>query len=151
MNKNKLILQTREFNAPPELVFDAWTSAEKIGAWWGPNGFTTTTYKMDFRSGGEWEYIMHGPDGTDYPNYIRYREIINARKIEYDHGEYPEEPFHFSVTVTFEEKDGRTFLTQRLIFPSQEARDKTVEFGAIEGGKQTLNRLGDYLMEHQIK
>lgn len=149
MNKDKSIIQTREFDAPPSLVFDAWTSPEKIGKWWGPNGFTTTTYKMDFSPGGEWEYLMHGPDGTDFPNYIRYREIVKAKKIVYDHGEYPDKHFLFSVTVTFEEVDGKTLLTQRLLFPSKEARDKTVAFGAVEGGKQTLNRLGEFLKERQ--
>jgi uncharacterized protein YndB with AHSA1/START domain len=145
--EERQLINSRTFVAPRSRVFNAWTSPEVIGQWWGPDGFTTTTHHMDFRPGGEWQYIMHGPDGTDYPNYIRYREITEPVRIEYDHGEYPDEPFHFSVTVMFEEVDGKTVLTQRLVFPDKESRDKTVDFGAIEGGKQTLNRLELYLQK----
>lgn len=143
--ENREILISREFDAPRELVFDAFTHPDKIGQWWGPNGFTTTTHHMDFKPGGEWKYIMHGPDGNDYDNFIKYREIERPDKITYDHGETPGEPFHFSVTITFEKIGNRTLLTQRLVLPSKEARDKIVGFGAIEGGKQTLQRLAEYL------
>lgn len=145
--KDREILNSRTFDAPRSRVFKAWTSPDVIGQWWGPDGFTTTTHHMDFRSGGDWHYTMHGPDGTDYPNYIRYREITEPDLISYDHGEHPGEPFLFTVTVTFEEANGKTVLTQRLLFPDKESRDKTVDFGAIEGGKQTLNRLEHYLEE----
>lgn len=64
---NREILHTRTFDAPRELVFDAWTSPEKIGHWWGPNGFTTTTHKMEFRQGGVWE----GPNGTDLQKLLK--------------------------------------------------------------------------------
>lgn len=144
------IALSREFNAPPEQVFDAWTTPDKIGQWWGPEGFTTTTDSMDFRKGGIWKYIMHGPDGTDYKNYIRYTEIEKPLRISYEHGENVEDGPLFHSIVTFEDNGGTTRLTLRLTFPSKEARDKNVEeSGAIEGGKQTLGRLADYLMEIQ--
>lgn len=140
------ILQIREFDAPRELVFGAWTSPEKIGQWWGPAGFTTTTHKMDFRAGGIWEYVMHGPDGTDYKNYIKYAEIVKPERLSYEHGENVEEGPHFHGTVTFEDVGGKTRLTMRSLFPSKEIRDKTVEeYGAIEGGRQTLDRLAAFL------
>jgi len=59
------ITATRIFNAPRELVFDLWTTPEHLGQWWGPRGFTTTTHAMDMRPGGEWRFVMHGPDGRD--------------------------------------------------------------------------------------
>ena len=49
--------------------------------WWGPNGFTTTIQEMDFRRGGVWTLVMHGPDGTDYPNYSTFQEIVYPERI----------------------------------------------------------------------
>ena len=142
------IVLTREFNAPPEQIFDAWTAPDKIGQWWGPNGFTTTTHSMDFREGGIWDYIMHGPDGTDYNNYIRYTEIEKPLRISYEQGENIEDGPLFHSNVTFEDRGGTTRLTLKVTFPSKDARDKNVEEnGAIEGGKQTLGRLAEYLRE----
>lgn len=131
------IVGTRVFDAPRELVFDAWTDLEHIGNWWGPNGFTTTTYEMDVRPGGTWRFVMHGPDGTDYDNEIVYLEVVRPERIVYTHGPAP----IFDVTVTFEQEGRRTRLTMRSVFPSAEVRDQVVEdFGAIDGMNQTLDR-----------
>ena len=62
------IVITREFDAPCDLVFDAWTKEEHLSKWWGPRGFTTTFQKFDMKPGGTWQFIMHGPDGVDFPN-----------------------------------------------------------------------------------
>src|SRR5436190_19477576 len=66
--KNRELLLTRLLNAPIELVWEVWTNPEHIAQWWGPNGFTNTITKMDVQPGGEWDLVMHGPDGTDYKN-----------------------------------------------------------------------------------
>ena len=58
------VVITRILNAPRELIWEAWTNPEHIVNWWGPDGFITTIEKMDFRVGGEWKYMMVGPDGT---------------------------------------------------------------------------------------
>lgn len=137
------------FNAPSELVFDAFTAPEKIGQWWGPNGFTTTTKSMNFEVGGEWIFTMHGPDGTDYPNRIMYTKINRYDLIKYDHaGNRPDEEIHFQATITFEEIDGQTKVTLKMTFPTAEARNNAAEFGAIEGGQQTLGRLGEFLKKN---
>jgi len=143
--KDRTIQISREFDFPREVVFDAFTDPVNIGRWWGPNGFTTTTYFRDFKVGGKWIYTMHGSDGTDYPNWVVYKEIIIPEQIVYDHGGEIGEPAHFKTTILFEDIGGRTRITLKMVFPTQEARDKTVEFGAIEGGNQTLSRLSDYL------
>ena len=80
------IIMTRAFAAPRELVWKAWTDPKHIKAWWGPNGFTTTTLAVNVRPGGVWRFIMHGPDGTDYPNKIVYTEIVKPERLVYDHG-----------------------------------------------------------------
>jgi len=139
------ILLTRELNAPPAQVFDAWAKPEKISLWWGPDGFTATTHTMDFKPGGLWLYTMHGPEGENYPNWVLYTEIAPSARITYDHGGELGKPAHFRVIVKFENLDGRTRLTHRMIFPSRKAHDNTAEFGAVEGGRQSLNRLANYL------
>ena len=140
------IVITRVFDAPRALVFEAFTDAKHIGEWWGPNGFTTTTYEMDVRPGGAWRYVMHGPDGTDYSNKMVYSEVVKPERLAYAHGTDDDGPPLFHATITFEDQGGKTLVTLHSIFPTAAIRDRTVkEFGAIEGGKQTLERLAKYL------
>jgi len=139
------IAATRIFNAPRELVWKAWTERERIGNWWGPKGFTTTTYSMDVKPGGVWRFVMHGPDGRDYQNKITYVEVVEPERLVYKHGgDKDVEPVNFQVTVSFAEEDGKTRLEMRMVFPSANARDHIVQtYGAVEGLNQTLGRLGE--------
>ena len=138
---------SREFDAPRELVFDAFVDPRHVSSWWGPRGFVTTTHEMDVRPGGVWRHTMRGPDGTDYPNYIVYTEVSRPERLAWDHGTAPGEPVAFQATATFEDVgDGRTRVTMRSVFPTAAARDYVVrEHDAIEGGKQTLARLAEHL------
>ncbi len=144
------IVFTRLFDAPRELVFKAWTEPQHVAQWWGPKGFTTTVHEMDVRPGGVWRFIMHGPDGVDYKNKIVFIEVVKPERLVYNHGADEEgDPGQFRVTVTFAERGGKTRLTMQGLFESAAERDKVVkEFGAIEGGNQTLDRLKDYLAAH---
>lgn len=135
----------REIPAPRALVFEAWTSPEHLAAWWGPRGFTTTTQSYELRGGGTWKFVMHGPDGVDYPNRIIYREIVRPERIVYDHDAGEDDPHGFRVTTLFAEHDGRTRLTFRLVFATAEAYQKRMNFRAKEGGQQTLDRLVEYV------
>jgi uncharacterized protein YndB with AHSA1/START domain len=141
------IVLTRAFDAPRELVWEAWTRPEHIDHWWGPRAFTTTTQPgaMDVAPGGVWTFTMEGM-GMTFPNYILFHEVVRPERLVYDHGSDQESGPQFHVTVTFAEDEGRTRVTMRSLFPTAEARRKVVEeFGAIEGGQQTLERLGEYL------
>jgi hypothetical protein len=89
---------TRTLDAPIELVWEVWTQPGHIAKWWGPNGFTNTISKMIVEPGGEWELVMHGPDGTDYKNKSIFKEIIPLKKIVYDHVTSPK----FVTTIEFE-------------------------------------------------
>ena len=140
------IVISRVFDAPRALVFEAFTDPKHIGEWWGPNGFTTTTSEMDVRPGGAWRYVMHGPDGTDYSNKIVYSEVVKPERLAYAHGADDGGPPLFHATVTFQEQGSKTLVTLHSIFPTAAIRDRTGrEFGAIEGGHQTLARLARYL------
>lgn len=137
---------TRTFDAPRTLVWKAWTDPAHVGQWWGPNGFTTTTYESDVRPGGVWRYMMHGPDGTDYPNLVTFAVVVAPERLEYAHGTDAANPEMFRTTVLFEEAGGKTTITMRLLFPTREERDITEQkYGAVEGANQTLARLADHL------
>jgi uncharacterized protein YndB with AHSA1/START domain len=143
------IVLSRVFDAPRELVWEAWTDPEHVVYWWGPNGFTTTIETMDVRPGGVWKHVMHGPDGTDYPNKSVFTEVVKPERIAYSHGggRKGAPGARFEATWTFEALDrGTTRVTIRMVFPTVEGRDRVVrEYGAIEGGKQTLERLAEHL------
>jgi uncharacterized protein YndB with AHSA1/START domain len=134
---------TRTFNAPPELVFEAWTDPRHVVHWWGPRGFNTTSLDMDFRPGGKWRLIMHGPDGTDYNNVCNYLEIDKPHRIVYNHGDPP----FFQSTITFEPVGSKqTKLTMHQRFSSASFLQEVVQkYHADEGGAQTLDRLGEHV------
>ncbi len=143
----RAIIGVREYDAPRELVFAAWTDPKHLAQWWGPNGFTTTTSSFDFRPGGIWRFVMHGPDGRDYQNRITFEEIVPPERIVYRHGGGQDvEPVQFRQTVTFEELGGRTRMTWRGEFPSAAERDRVIkDYGADKGLVQTMARLAGYL------
>jgi uncharacterized protein YndB with AHSA1/START domain len=136
---------SRLLDAPQELVFDAWSDPRHITHWWGPQGFSTTTYAMDFRAGGEWRFCMHGPDGRDYENRITYLEVVRPERLSYQHGGGGE-PVDFQVQVTFEPVQNRTRLTMRMIFATAAARTHVIDtYGADKGLTETIGRLAEYV------
>jgi uncharacterized protein YndB with AHSA1/START domain len=139
------IVMTRVFDAPRELVYRAWTEPEHLIKWFGPNGFTSTFESFDARVGGEWRFTMHGPDGTDYPNYAVFDLLEPHSRIAFRHGSGPDDPGMFEVTVTLADLDGKTELTQRSVFRSVEQLEAVKSFGAVELGYQTLDKLGAHL------
>jgi uncharacterized protein YndB with AHSA1/START domain len=141
------IVLSREFDAPRDLVWKAWTDPAQVGHWWGPNGFTITNHEMKVRPGGAWRLTMHGPDGTDYPNRMVYSEVVAPERLVYTHDSgQDDDPGQFHVVVTFAEQRGRTTVTMRSLFRTREARDFVVEkYHAIEGGRQHLARLAGHL------
>jgi uncharacterized protein YndB with AHSA1/START domain len=143
----RTIVASRVFDAPRELVFEGWANSKHLVQWWGPDGFTTTTRAIDMRPGGVWRFVMHGPDGTDYETRIVYDEIVKPERLIYRHpGGEDVEPVQSQVTVTFEDYDGKTKLTMRMLFPSAAERDRVAEkYGAVEGAKQCLARLAEHL------
>ena len=120
ITSDREIIATRVFDAPRELVFQVWTDPKHISNWWGPRGFTTTTYEMDVRPGGVWRHVMHGPDGTDYPNEIVFVQVVKPERLVYDHVSEPQ----FQTTVTFTEQGGQTTVTARLLFESATLRNR---------------------------
>lgn len=142
------IITSRVYDAPRRLVFEAWSDPHHLAAWWGPNGFTTTTSAFDMKPGGIWRFVMHGPDGRDYQNRIAFDEVVPPERLVYRHGGGDDaEPIAFHVTVTFEDAGpGKTKLTLHALFPTAAERERVAkEHGAVEGAMQTLERLAAYL------
>jgi len=140
------IVLTRDFDAPRELVWEAYTDERHLPHWFGPNGFTITMHSIDVRPGGMWRYIMHGPDGRDWTNRQVYQEVVRPERLVYLHGEdVDDDPGAFHVTVTLDDLGGRTRVTQRMVFNTRAQRDGVVSFGAIELGQQTMARLAAHL------
>jgi uncharacterized protein YndB with AHSA1/START domain len=127
-------------------VFEAFTEVRHLSQWWGPTGFTTTTTTFEFSECGVWEFTMHAPDGTDYPEWIKWIDIRPPELIVLVHGERPDDPEQFTTTIEFEQRPGGTQVTLRTEFQTKALRDKAVEqFRALEGGEQTLRSLADYV------
>jgi uncharacterized protein YndB with AHSA1/START domain len=143
------IVITRVVGAPRELVWQAMTDPKHVIHWWGPRGFSTTIEEMDVRPGGVWNHVMRGPDGVEYPNRSVFTEVTKPERLVFAHGGGREGApgVDFVATWTFEIIDAaQTKVTIRMIFPTAAARDTVVkEYGAIEGGKQTLERLAEHL------
>src|SRR4051812_30888425 len=113
---------SRVLDAPLDLVWEVWTNPDHLRNWWGPDGFTNTISKMDVRKEGEWDLVMHGPDGTDYKNKSIFKEIIQHQKIVYEHVSAPK----FIATVEFEAQGDKTLLSWHMLFNTKEEFIHTV-------------------------
>ena len=140
------IILSRMFSAPRRLVWAAFTDARQLPLWWGPDGFSNLTRRIDIRTGGEWIFTMRGPDGTEYPNRIRYIEVRKFERIAFLHDEGEKAGDHaFTTTITFEQRDTGTLVTMTSVFRDEKTRDRLAEWGAVEAGKQTLEKLAAHL------
>jgi uncharacterized protein YndB with AHSA1/START domain len=130
------IVTTRVFDAPRERVFRAWTDPDHLAKWWGPKGFTNTFQEFDMRQGGNWRFVMHGPDGVDYKNKSVFVEVVKPERIVLQHVSGP----RFQVTATFAEEAGKTKLTFQMLFETA-AECATVKVYAVEANEQNFDRL----------
>jgi uncharacterized protein YndB with AHSA1/START domain len=135
---------SRIMNAPPEKVFEAVRNPTLLARWFGPAGFTNTFHTFDFRPGGNWEFIMHGPDGTDYLNKCVFAEIVAPERLVFDHVVAP----IFRATLTFEptEQAGTTRVGFRQRFESAEVCEGLKAI-CIPANEQNLDRLEAVLTE----
>lgn len=138
---------TRVIDAPRQLVWEAHTRAEHLARWWGPAKYTLEVVEMDFRPGGRWRFHQHGPDGAMHPFTGVYKEIVEAERLvltfTYD-VEGARDQELLDVT-TFEDLDGKTRLTTRMVFPSREAMEAMVSSGMEDGWTESVDRLEQLL------
>ncbi len=143
------IVVSRVVDAPREMVWKAWADPEQVVRWWGPHGFTSTTETRDLRPGGVWKHVMRGPDGRQYPNRSVFTEVAEPERVAYSHTGRTKgrRGVAFEAVWTFEALNRHeTRVTIRSVFPSAGDRERVAsEYGAIEGAKQTLERLAEHL------
>jgi uncharacterized protein YndB with AHSA1/START domain len=139
------IMMTREFNAPRDLVFKAYTDPELIPKWWGLRDNVTTIDVLNVRPGGKWRYVQRSPDGQEFAFRGEYREVSPPDRLVSTF-EFEGMPGHIIVdTTTLEEKNGRTVLTTHSLFASKEDRDGMLASGMEGGAAETLDRLAELL------
>ena len=136
------LIFSRIVDAPVDLVWELWTKAEHIQNWWGPDGFTNTIFKMDVRPGGEWDFIMHSPDGIHYTHKCIFRQLEKNTLIVYEQVTDPK----YLATVRFESKGDKTFVYWKLLFESHEYFLEVVRTFKVDPGlQQTAERMIHYL------
>ena len=135
----------REFDAPRDRVFAAFTDPDLIPEWWGPRGTTTEVVAMDVRTGGDWRFVVHNSDGTQTGFRGTYREISPPERIVQTF-EWDGMPGYVSVeTAVFEDLGDRTKVTTTTIFHTTEERDGMLGSGMEGGMNETYERLDELL------
>ncbi len=145
----------RVFDAPRSLVWDCFTKAEHLARWWGPSGFSTRVERLELEVGGRTEYVMTGPDGSEYPVAGTFTEIVPGERFvttdEFGEDYAPPEPGQLPdgmvVTAIFEDVGTRTRLTLRIAHPSVEDRRKHEDMGVVQGWNSSFDCLDQYLAE----
>ena len=131
------IVSTRLLDAPRAVVFGAFRDPALLAGWWGPKGFTNTFQEFDFRPGGAWRFVMHAPDGTDYPIEKEFVEIVPPERISVQH---LQEGHTFRMTMTFADEAGKTRLAWSMRFESAEDAAKA-RSAVVEANEQNFDRL----------
>lgn len=132
---------SRMIAAPVAVVWAAWWSAASLPEWWGPDGFSCRTSRIDLREGGEWVFDMIAPDGTVFPNHHRYGRVIPEAEIAYTLHWGENGPKHADAMARFEAVGGTTRVTLTMVFNTAEEWAQAKGFGAEALGLQTLGKL----------
>ncbi len=139
------VVITRVVDAPRRLVFDAWTKPEHVPHWLtGPEGWTMPFCEIDLRVGGKWRFLLRGPDGAEMQLTGVYKEVTPPSKLVATSSWGAPWP-HTLDTLTLSEDNGKTTITQTILYPSKAARDAALETGMKEGMAIGLDRLERYL------
>jgi uncharacterized protein YndB with AHSA1/START domain len=139
------IVMTRVFDAPRGLVFDCFTKPELLKRWGlGPRGWTLPVCEIDLKVGGEWRFVIRGPDGKEMGMRGVYREIVRPERVvqteRFD--DYPGEALNTTVLL---EQDSKTTLTVTLLYDSKATRDAVLKSGMESGAAATYDRLAELL------
>lgn len=137
----RTMILSRVIRAPVAVVWGAWMNAESLPKWWGPDGFSCRTSRIDLRQGGEWVFDMIGPDGTVFPNHHRYGQVIPEVRLDYALLWGEDGPKHADAWAAFAEVDGATTVTLGMVMATAKEYQDAKGFGAVELGQQTLGKL----------
>jgi uncharacterized protein YndB with AHSA1/START domain len=141
---NRTMVIERVIAAPVKVIWAAWTDPKALPQWWGPDGFSCRTTRINLHDGGEWVFDMIGTGGTVYPNHhksIRHRPM---KQIDYTLLWGENGPKHADASARFEDLGGRTKVTLLMTFVTVDEYQAAADFGAVELGLQTLGKLAAY-------
>lgn len=138
---------SRVFAASVDVVYRAWTDPDQLVHWWGPKGFSLTVRTMEVKVGGVWDYILHGPDGTDYPNRAVFEEVDPPKRLVFFNtgGHVSDGHLTCRMIVTFDGQDTHTLVTLRMQFDSSKSLSQSKARGAEQGGMESFLRLSEWL------
>jgi uncharacterized protein YndB with AHSA1/START domain len=138
------VVMTRVFDAPRQLVWDAFTQPELLKKWFGPRGWSLSVCEVDLRVGGGFRFVMRGPDGQEMGMRGVYRELSSPdRSVHIE--SFDDYPGESTVTAVFTEKNGKTTLTATVEYPSREVRDIVISTGMEHGAAESYDKLADLL------
>jgi uncharacterized protein YndB with AHSA1/START domain len=140
------LIITRVFDAPPEVVFKAWTDPKQMEQWWGPHRFTNPVCELDVRAGGAWRIVMRAPDGVEYECGGVYSEVLAPQRLVFTNNAYDHEGkslLEGVTSVTFAAQDAKTKLTVETRMAGKVSYAAQMLAGMEAGWNQTLDRLAD--------
>jgi uncharacterized protein YndB with AHSA1/START domain len=129
-------VHSRVIDAPRERVFRAVADPTHLARWWGPSGFSSTFAEFDFRPGGTWRFVLHGPDGKDYPNHNVFLEVLEPQRIVVEHVV----GHHFVLTITLADDGGKTRVGWRQVFDTAAERERIAPI-VVQANEENLDRL----------
>lgn len=141
------LVVTRTFNGPARIVFDAWTKPELFMRWWAPksSGLVLRSCELDVRVGGKYRLVFSHPQAPEpFEFHGRYLEVTPCARLVWTNEESGDDGQ--ITTVTFEERDGKTYLVMHERYPSKEALDAAVASGSTEGPPESFTQLDDLLV-----
>ena len=139
------IVITRSFDAPRELVYKAFTDPDAVRRWWGMGPDETVVDQLEARAGGRWRFVQRSQDGSEHGFHGVYHEASAPERLVYTF-EWEGMPGHVLLeTITFEEQDGKTHMTDSSVFQSVADRDGMLQSGMESGAAESMDRLDEYL------
>jgi uncharacterized protein YndB with AHSA1/START domain len=136
VNEDLALTTSRVVAASPARVYEAFEDPQQLARWWGPHGFSSTFETFDFREGGAWKFVLHGPDGKDYPNVNRFVELVPAERVRLQHVE----GHWFELTVTLTPEGDKTRIGWRQQFANEEELLLVRDY-VIPANEENLDRL----------
>jgi uncharacterized protein YndB with AHSA1/START domain len=139
------IVLTRVFNAPRQMIYDAWTKPELPKRWFGPRGWSLVVCEIDLRVGGKWRFVLRGPGGKEMGMGGVYRELVPPERDVHTE-KFDDYPGESVVTGVLTESGGKTTMTATILYPSQEVRDIVLKSGMEHGAAESYDRLAEMLV-----
>lgn len=138
------IVMTRVFDAPRELVFDAFSKPELLKRWFGPRGWSLSVCEVDLRVGGGFRFVLRGPDGKEMGMRGTYREIARPERSVHMES-FDDYPGESQVSAVLAESGGKTTLTVTVLYASKEIRDAVINSGMEHGAAESYDKLAELL------